>query len=455
MDQNKLKKLVPLFDKLILLISDQKAQDTVLPQKDFVTPISSFFDNSSNKITLKGRDIHNQLEHFTELLWDANQEIRKTISIKVLKKKVVELILQYEQDSNKVDTDFFKAVLDEFLKYPNQETQVFRPVYGASLSLEQEYPRSIQLGPFVLHTWDDYCSLVTSKDCLFLDFNLKNAHDLRNLDRSYPSEFPLLENLGNIIISVKVSARDIQRIQELADERFNQFENVISYMLGYESKNFNFGVTNHSNLTGSGSVKILPTSISYANEFNDNLWPLYFNSPFFHDGNICSSETNPIQIWEDFGHHWIWKSLEVDASNLSSWQKRVLTAVEWVGKGLRDKNISRSFVQLVFALETLFTSQEKGVLISPSIGSQLAELTAFIVGDSLEDRLQTVIQVNDVYKFRSAVAHGGSNSIPVSIFLDAVKLLKTLITRIITNPELSKLQNIDQVKDWVNNKKYS
>jgi Apea-like HEPN len=456
MDQNKLKQLISLFNELIQLISNQKPQDVILPKRDFATPISSFFGNDSNKITLIGRDIHSQLERFTELLWDADQEIRKTTSIKAVKKKVIELILQQEQDSNKVDADFFKAVLNEFLKHPNQETQVFRPVYGASLSLEQEYARSIQLGPFGLHTWNDYYSLITSKDSLFFDLNLKNLHDIRNIEKSYPSNFPLLEDLGNIVISVKVSARDIQRIEELADERFNQFENVISYMLGFESKSINFGVKNYFNLTGLESVKILPTGISYGNEFNDSLWPpLNFDSPFFLDGNICSNEINSIQIWENFGHRWIWELLKVDASNLSSWQKRVLTAVEWVGKGLRDKNISSSFVQLVFALETLFTFKERGVLISPSIGSQLAEFTAFIVSDDLEGRLKTIKQVNEIYTFRSAVTHGGSNSISVSIFLDAVQLLKTLITRIITNPELEQLQSIEQLKDWVNNKKYS
>lgn len=94
-------------------------------------------------------------------------------------------------------------------------------------------------------------------------------------------------------------------------------------------------------------------------------------------------------------------------------------------------------------------------MVSPSIASTLSEFTAFIVADNLSDRLAAIKKVDRIYKNRSAVAHGGTQSVPAIIVSEAMNLMRDLITKIITNPNLRELQSFEKVKVWVNNKKYS
>jgi hypothetical protein len=50
-------------------------------------------------------------------------------------------------------------------------------------------------------------------------------------------------------------------------------------------------------------------------------------------------------------------------------------------------------------------------LLSPSIANQLAEFSAFILGEELLTRTKYLRIVKDLYGKRSAVAHGGSQSV--------------------------------------------
>jgi hypothetical protein len=93
--------------------------------------------------------------------------------------------------------------------------------------------------------------------------------------------------------------------------------------------------------------------------------------------------------------------------------------------------------------------------VSPSIASQLAEFSAYIVGDDFDSRLEVEKSVKKLYGRRSAVAHGGSQSVLESEVIEALKLVRNLLKRITTNPELSAMTSMKQLQDWVQRKKYT
>jgi hypothetical protein len=452
MHRDQAKKILNIFLDLVSSIKNQESCVPNLPLDNFSLPYSSFHRDGSI-YRLRGYYNHQKMEDCVEQLWGINTEIRQTLSSKSIKDKVVKLIFQYQEDESSITPDSFKKVLDELLKIPKQNFLVLCSVYGSSLGGNN----SSELGPFTLYTWDAYQALVNTnpKNVSILDSLLKEHNERKKLDESYPSDFPMLEDLGRIFISVQVLARDRQKALELAAQRFNQFENVVSYMLGYEAKRFNFGVISSSSLSLVESLLISSEGISYSSLFQDNVFPLQLDSPFFFDGKIRLNETDYNQYWKDYGHSWIWETLKHESSQLSDWHKRILSSIEWIGRGLRDKNPAKSLVQFTFALEALFSYKEKGVLVSPSIASTLSEFTALIVADNLSDRLDVIKKVNEIYKKRSAVAHGGTQSVPASIVSEAMNLMRDLIAKIITNPGLRELQSIEKVKEWVNDKKYS
>jgi Apea-like HEPN len=451
MTQHNRETLLNAFRDLASSIRNHELYTPGFPQTDFILQDSSFYRDQSKKISLIGHHNLKKMENFVEHFWDFDPEIKQTVSAKNIKDKVVELLFQYLEDESSVTIDSFQKVLKKILEIPKQKLLVLSPFYGASLYKNS----SSKLGPFTLYTWNDYKALVSSSNDTILDSLLKYSYEGRELDKSCPSDFPMLENLGNIFISIQVLARDAQRALELADQRFNQFENIISYMLGHEAKKFNFGVGYSSSRNAKSLLSISSKGFSCYNHLSqENIFPLDLDKSFFFDGKTYFDETNFIQHWRDFGYAWIWDVL-LQEPQLNAWHKRILSSIEWIGRGLRDKNPARSLVQFTFALETLFTFQEKGILVTPSIGSTLAEFTAFIVADDLSDRLDVVKKVNKIYSERSAVAHGGSESVSAFILSETINLMKDLITRIITNPDLAKLQTISDVRNWVNEKKYS
>lgn len=448
MNQDQAKKILNTFNDLASSILRKEKYNGSLRQT-YSIPVSSSLRGES-EILLQGRDSHNRIEEFIEQFWDVDREIRQTVSAKTIREKVIDLIFLYQKDKSSITTDSFKRLRDELLRLPKQNWLVLRPVYGASLGSD----KPSQLGPFTLYTWDAYQSLVASKDASILDSCLQGAHECKELDKSYPSSFPMLENLGNVFISVQVSVRDSHRALDLADERFSQFENVISYMLGLEAKSFDFGVINSSGLNVLESLLICSENVSYSNASQDNIFPLQLDSPFFLDGKINFNEADHIQYWENLGHAWIWEALKLKTDQLTEWHKRILSSVEWIGKGIRDKNSVRSLVQFAFSLETLLTYERR------NITKNLAELTALILkDDSLTNIDGQCInlkkKVKKIYDVRSGIVHGGKQTVSASIVSDTLKLMKYLITRIITNPELIKLKSIEQVKEWANKKKYS
>ncbi|MDX2242845.1 MAG: HEPN domain-containing protein [Leptolyngbyaceae cyanobacterium bins.302] len=452
MNQEPLNKLLNNLIKLISSIVEQESKIFPLSKTSYTLPIRSFRYESMS-LSLQGYDIHNQMEDVVDQLWDFDQKIQQSVSRKIIEKKIIEMIFQYQQTTVEPTVNDLKKVLTELRDLDEQEWLVIRPVHGASLEGET----STKLGPFTLYTWDAYQALIASTDPSILNSCLQNAYECRRLDENYPSHFPLLENLGNIFISVKVVAHDSQRAIQLADERFNQFENVISYMLGQEARQFNFGVTDCPTLNGTEHLlmPIQTKGITYSSNLQDSLFRLELDSPFFRDGKIRIDEASENQLYVNFGHNWIWKTLELESSQVPDWHHRILSAVEWIGKGLRDKNSARSLVQFTFALEALFFYQKKGILVSPSIASTLAEFTAFIVGANCIERLDIIRKVNEIYEKRSAVAHGAKQSVSIISVSEALRLVKSLITQIITSSEFLTFQSINDLRDWVNERKYS
>jgi hypothetical protein len=79
----------------------------------------------------------------------------------------------------------------------------------------------------------------------------------------------------------------------------------------------------------------------------------------------------------------------------------------------------------------------------------------YIVGDDFDSRLEVEKSIKKLYARRSAVAHGGSQSVLESEVIEALKLVRNLIKRITTNPELSAMTSMRQLQEWVLRKKHT
>jgi hypothetical protein len=169
--------------------------------------------------------------------------------------------------------------------------------------------------------------------------------------------------------------------------------------------------------------------------------------------------TAPVHVenfpWSDseLAHDEIWKLLEI--KKLNEMQSRILTAIGWIGKAIRDEDRVRSFVQYIFALESLLTLQQKDNIVNASITSQISEFAAFILGTDYETRVRIQDLVKALYRLRSKVVHGVGGEVMQEDIIHALVLLKNLVSTLLLHPELSQFTKMVELNEWVKRIKYN
>jgi len=195
---------------------------------------------------------------------------------------------------------------------------------------------------------------------------------------------------AQLAISVKVSARDASEAIELGKLDFTKFENFLAYMIDRDHFQVDVG---HSKVPGHGVTQAIS---------HESL-EIAFGGQGYEDANLEDPFfASPENLW-------IWKAA-ADA-NPNEWTRRIIRTIDWMGRSQRDVDPQRKFVQLVFAIESLLTYREDSVLVSPSVAATLSEGFAFLLGEDHDQRLGIYRDINEIYKKRSGLVHGGNKTI--------------------------------------------
>ncbi|WP_433948133.1 hypothetical protein [Bacillus tropicus] len=381
-------------------------------------PIIRF--NGEVMLTFQGNESVSAFNDAVDFLWKNDKDIFDTINRKVIRDKLVNLI-SHAADGDTVNLETVKEMVAEIKSIPVERYEVLSPVYGV------EYFKAdpLEIGPYTIYNKDIHRNVLVEK---------------------YPYSKQVLtmrlddENIGSdVVIGVCENARSANRANEKARLKLQRFEDTIRFMIGDHSKRYDVGIFNfNSYRTNSEIVLSEKTAVS-----NISIAGTVDKVPL-HQFPINDSE---------YGHDKIWGILAKD--NPSNLEKRIITAIEWSGKALRDEEPARAFTQYIFGLEALLQFQQRGVMVSPSITYQISEFAAFIISDELKGRLEVEKMVKNLYGKRSAIAHGGSSDVNETELFEAMYLNKMIITSLLTNEALRDIKTIEQLGEWAKTQKYS
>jgi hypothetical protein len=124
----------------------------------------------------------------------------------------------------------------------------------------------------------------------------------------------------------------------------------------------------------------------------------------------------------------------------SDFEKLLLRSIEFYGQGLNDSNKKFSFIYFIIALEILLTSSyepQKGLI---------AERTALIIRDSINDRIEIFDEMERLYRLRSFFLHQGIDSITYSdISILSYIAFQTIIKLLSITDILHQSQLIDKL----------
>ncbi len=351
-----------------------------------------------------------------EILRLADPDLERTISLQAFRQHLARVALGIrEQGREAADADW-RGLISTIKSLPMEEWEIFRSVQGAQLSTESP----LTLGPYTLHSL------------------AKHEAHLNAKSRSYFHDRPLWTDSSTVLISFRAKARDFDRATQHADEAFRRFENILRFMIRDSSARYDVSVLSEPRIPNTRVLGIKVKTIA--------------TSVFERGPPNLFSVDEPRLREQASGFERVW-AFALSASP-TEMDRRLLAAIEWMGKGIGETDVQRSIVQFGFALE-LMLRYTSGSGIDPSIASQLAETAAFVLGDDLEARLEIVRDVKELYGVRSKIVHGTPSSISTIDLVRIMELSFKLMDRFLVDPELSTIRSQKELAAWGNRMRYS
>jgi hypothetical protein len=278
---------------------------------------------------------------------------------------------------------------------------------------------TLSLGPYTLWRFPDEVKRLLRPESEF-----KTEDDVRRAmgleDKSVLVEIP------------GVRARYSDRAYEISNERFERLGNVLRYMSGPWTRGFTeppvaMALTTDAT-AGGGRFASIPSNFR---------WSI---------GEWCRSP--------EMGHDRVWAMLA--AASLSDMETRIITAVEWIGRGLNDSDRTKAFVQFMFAFEALLNFEsDRASRFAPSLGHGMGEIAAFVLIGDLSGRKAVWMRFKELYGVRSGIAHGAGVTARREDYDDAFRLVTDLIRRLLTDASLRTFRSHAQLREWTSDLRFA
>jgi hypothetical protein len=378
-----------------------------------IAPKSRQFPRSAEGISIPPEFLQAYYATVREL-FQAEKVIAATYSVETFEKRVIKLIAPFVVANQTVDRKTVIAFLRQLKDEPFITHDVFRPIHRITKGADS--------GPIVLGGYTLYNTIA---DACALNEALRGT-----------IEESLLDMTDHYLIRCSVEARDQLIALELADARFEQFENAIYCMLGTEKR---FAPTIFGSPNPIAKTTIVMSKATWSSSIGSESLAkdLDVDDPYF-----LSVDAGFDRIWENLGA----------ASNTKLMQK-ILLAVDWVGQSIAEKVSSSAFIKAAIALEVLFTP-EKGNF-APSIVFQITESVTLLLGTDEESRIQYEREFKRLYEIRSSIAHAGKTDVEQDDLVSIQEMARQVIFRLLTAPLIKGCKTPDELNAVLKKLKYS
>jgi hypothetical protein len=154
------------------------------------------------------------------------------------------------------------------------------------------------------------------------------------------------------------------------------------------------------------------------------------------------------KVLEDSGANEIVSILNM-GSAISDFEKAILRAVHWFSLAEKQLGNENKLLALITCLETFLTSE-----YGNPIRNTVAEGSAIILANTLESRKYVKQRINEFYKQRSSISHGGgSKNILDSDIIELKELVQSFIQAMIKRK--NEFQTRKNILEWLDDQKLS
>jgi len=331
------------------------------------------------------------------------------------RERIIQDILEIIENDKNIEVNNW---LDSLLNGDSKDYWIYKEIKGAILS----EGKHVCLGPYLIVDRQHH------KDIIIRNSNY-NRDDWDSIWK---------KSTQSLMVGINLKVKDLDRGYEVANEKFRLFENIVKYLIPDFTKGKELTVVN-------ATEPIIDCSYALNNEGNyecinfidRTIELINLNNPNFYNSEIGTDYLFTIAGKED----------RTDIEN------RIIASVEWVGKGLREFDKTKAFIQVMFALEALLNSKRKEI-IEPSILSKMSENIAFTIGRDRKERLNLEKEFKYLYGIRSDIAHGRDCEMSEGDFILLISMTKRIISAFLNNKELRNCLTYTDYTDLIKLRKY-
>lgn len=351
------------------------------------------FGSGRNLVSFIAVKSLNEFDSITTELYKTNSKVPENYTLNTFQSEVAGLLRKLHKenrDATKKDWDSFSQHL---INKPNITVHILAPIYGVKMD-----STTVKLGDFIIYNPLDI------KQVLRTEF--PTIYKRRNTKALSNNEYK---------IGITVTAKDVDKCYELADNYFSSFENTANFITANFHKTNRIGIFNYTSSKSIDTFILAPAKVYKTTKSMEHFATVQIDNPYYQD--------------EETGNKTLWKWITKKESKL---QHKIIDAVEWCGRASVESDDSKAVLQYIISIEALLHTEESSP-IKPSIISLMSDMVAFLLGDTYEQRISYKTYVRELYNIRSAISHGGSKLNVSTINLHtALVLCHKIIRKIIT-----------------------
>lgn len=320
-------------------------------------------------------------------------------------KKILNKVISEKNYSNL--TNYLESLI-EFLNTYNIKRNVILPLVGLQLNID-----IFKIGKLTIRKFQEEDAKILIKEIENIIDQTKNSIEQKNHYKKLQSEI-VNNNFKNFNCAEMSVIAEPERASERIVEEARNVIDIIYFSipaLHAENKKVHIGLV--------GEFFQAKRFINVLSESKDS-----FDLKMVVTGPLVPFEISDesISLMKDLGIFKLSEIIEKNGNEINSFEEVLLRGVHWFASAQKQEESENRLLNLITTIETFLTPKDGN-----PIGTAIAEGTAILLSTGLENRKKMKKRVQELYRLRSAVSHGGKKN----IFNTDVKELLLIVANLI------------------------
>ena len=356
------------------------------------------------RINIIGRKNLQKFEKAVEAILKEDIEIKNGYTFESLANRLLALLQEKKINQKEFELAELKDFVNELKNTPNHNYTVLRDIVGISM---KESAPPLEIGPFTIYDFRQHRGIIEqNKSALAALKWFQGDHDF--------------------LIQYQVSAKEQAKALEVADDKFEQFVIFLWFLIGYPTDRYEIGVLSYQGYRNREAYVFSDKEVGHSAQGYGSFEPVPLGTSYFLDPT--------------YGLDFFWQL--IDKNDQNELERRVISAVRWIGQSIMDRSIQSAFVKAAISIE---------VLMGPKRSEKYESLAKYIANRlnlvlHYDDSLPNITKIFEtLYEIRSAIAHAGKENVKQSDYFDLLWIARRTVFKLISDPLLRTRDSIESV----------